>query len=245
MNNLRTTVSALLCCVLLISTPLGIVDTASAASTVPDEQIDFCEVDSVESQSYDDTRAAAEEVMEILPRWYQDVARGNIIIIHVYDNRSPDHVRVYDNRYPDYANPKMSFLMDVGEDFELKFFLPDYRGDFAGGKAMLTVDTDCQTLNRIYASDDRGDAIVDAIWEDDITYYGDGPGADAAVVYSKSLLTGAYVMEHRQSGNLGDFVNGALAPVTKTYEELFRNYDRLFKPFEDDPARPGGQSDGR
>ncbi len=216
MNSPVTTVFVLLCCLLLVSYPVGFVTPASAASAESDLPFDFCgNPDHFSYLSHGEMNAAGEEAMNQLPRWYQDVARGNDIVVHVYDN-------------PVDTEPRMSFFTPVGADFEVKMVVED-EGGFEGFPASLTVETDCQTLNQIISSDDMREEIVDAIWEGDITYYGNGPGADAAVVYSNNLLSGAYMLEHRQMGSGGDFFLGALAPVTKTHGELLGLAERIFR----------------
>jgi len=144
MNSKANTAFVLLCCVLLLSHPVGFVAPASAASTAPEHHVDFCAIDFEPVEN--DLETTAEEVLDILPRWYQDVARGNSIILHVYDDR-----------YPDDPYPKMSFVTYVGEDFQVRTAFGGYNGGFGGLELMLTVDTDCQTLNRIISSGYKAD----------------------------------------------------------------------------------------
>ena len=222
MNNLRTTVS-----VLLVSSPLGFVMPASATSAAPDRPVDFCDFSSMNSVADDDLEAAAEEVMDLLPRWYKDVARENLILVNVYDG-------------PSDTTATSMIIVHVDEDYQTTVIRPEDMTDLMELFLSLTVDANCNALNVIMSSDDKGDQIVQMIWEGHITYDGYGPGADAAVVYSKSLLTGAYVMQNGQTGNSGDFFQGTMAPVTKTYEELQSTYERFSEPFQDEIRRPGG-----
>lgn len=225
MNNPLNTVFVVLCCVLLLSYPLGFVAPANAASPAPKHHVDFCDTETTPTHSMDETQAAAEEVYNLLPRWYQDVARGNVILVNVYAREAG-------------FLPISMYLVEVGTLHEIEVVFDDFdRMD----NVSLTVNTQCHTLNRVIASDDKTDAIVDEIWHGNIQYHGHGPGADAAVVYADSLLTGAYVLENRQVGNIMDFLLGTMAPVTKTYDELWNTYQRFFPPFEDpEVRRPGG-----
>lgn len=226
MNNPLNTVLVLLCCVLLVSSPLGFVAPASAASPAPEHHVDFCDPSSYSHYEIEEAMGAAEEVMSFLPRWYQDVARSNTILVRVYDG---PETQMWDlvvrNDYID------EMLFQVGDNYQINLVTRNFFDGvatedvdieaFAEGPT-LVVHADCNALTRIYTSDDKRNETVDALWEGDIVYRGNGPGADAAVVYSESLLTGAHILEQRQSANPGDFFLGTLAPVTKTSAELDR-----------------------
>ena len=243
MNKLTTPVLTILCCVLLLSYPLGFVTPVSASATSSNPGIDFCDpVDGFDplSMSESDIEAAADEAMMNLPRWYQDVARGNSVLVHLYEK--PEHIGHSDPLF----NPLWSFKGEVGENFQTEFSVLStfpYQMSYQNPdgtttirpQGTLTVETDCQTLNHIRSSDDIQDAIVDSLWEGDIIYYGQGPGADAAVVYSQNLLTGAYMLEHRQIGDGGDFFLGFLAPVTKTQTELELLRDKIGSDTREEP----------
>lgn len=205
MNNPATTVAALLCCLLLVSTPIGFVTTASAASVGDEDRVDVCNMDP--ATFFDvDKQAVAEETMILhLPRWYKDVASDNVIRIEIEGIQ---------------FSPLVVYHVSVGQNWEVNVREVEDVGQLFDIDPSLTVNTDCETLTRIVNADDKQATIVEAIWNEDITYSGDGPGADAAVVTSKKLLTGNYILETREVGSGGDFLTGAYAPVTKTYEEI-------------------------